>query len=398
MSTTSISDDWKQATVGDLCSFSNGHGFRPPDWTDHGLPIIRIQNLNGSKNFNYFAGEPEKDWLVEPGTMLFAWAGTRGVSFGPTIWNGPLGVLNQHIFRVKPKKSVVPDWLFLALEAVTWEIERRAHGFKATLVHVRRSDITKQKILLPPIAEQQKIVHIISTWDEAIAKTKRLIAALRERKKGLMQQLLTGHIRFAGFAGEWKTIKFSEVLNLRIGRTPERNQPAYWDTSKKTGNVWLSISDLSGKFIADSKEYISDEGIKASGASLVPKETVLMSFKLTIGRVAIPTVDVYTNEAICALMPKDKSVLYSHYLYHAISAVRFDKELDQAVKGQTLNLEKIRRLELSLPNYDEQIKIAECLDYVDDELAMHEKYLALLQQQKKGLMQRLLTGQVRVTT
>jgi Type I restriction modification DNA specificity domain len=96
------SDSWSNRTIGELCKFSNGYGFRPPDWSKEGLPIIRIQNLNGSKEFNYFNGIPDESWLVEPGTILFAWAGVRGVSFGPTIWSGPRGVLNQHIYRIHP--------------------------------------------------------------------------------------------------------------------------------------------------------------------------------------------------------------------------------------------------------------------------------------------------------
>ena len=137
---------WQSATIEELCSFSNGHGFRPNDWSSKGLPIIRIQNLNGSEQFNYFTGEPEDDWIVEPETILFAWAGTRGVSFGPTIWNGPRGVLNQHIFKVHPRRTGVRVWLVSILRVITERIERRSHGFKATLVHVRKEDITSQII------------------------------------------------------------------------------------------------------------------------------------------------------------------------------------------------------------------------------------------------------------
>jgi len=93
-------------TIGDVCDFESGNGFRPQDWKTKGLPIIRIQNLNGSDSFNYFDGEPDPAWIVETNDLLFAWAGVKGVSFGPTIWNGPKGVLNQHIYRIRPKKGM----------------------------------------------------------------------------------------------------------------------------------------------------------------------------------------------------------------------------------------------------------------------------------------------------
>ena len=76
-----LSAGWKICTVGECVAFSNGHGFTPKDWKTSGLPIIRIQNLNGSGKFNYFADEPESDWIVLPGDLLFAWAGVKGNAF-----------------------------------------------------------------------------------------------------------------------------------------------------------------------------------------------------------------------------------------------------------------------------------------------------------------------------
>src|SRR5260370_38193645 len=167
-------DGWSSKTIGELCNFSNGYGFRPSDWSKEGLPIIRIQNLNGSKEFNYFNGIPDESWLVEPGTMLFAWAGMRGVSFGPTIWSGPRGVLNQHIYRIHPHKEVNPLWLYAALEIATKNIEQNAHGFKATLLHVRKEEITSQVVHFPPLCDQQKIVTVLSNTDLLIESLDKL--------------------------------------------------------------------------------------------------------------------------------------------------------------------------------------------------------------------------------
>lgn len=153
--------DWHQTTVDELCVFSNGHGFTPRDWAKQGLPIIRIQNMNGSSEFNYYQGSPESDWIVEPGDLLFAWAGVRGVSFGPTIWRGERGLLNQHIFRVTPRPGVDKAWLYAALKVITSRIERKAHGFKSGLLHVKKADIINQRVFLPKPEEQQKIAKTI---------------------------------------------------------------------------------------------------------------------------------------------------------------------------------------------------------------------------------------------
>lgn len=154
---------WNEASLGQLCTLGNGHGFRPPDWSDAGMPIIRIQNVRGSKNFNYFAGQPEEKWIVRPGELLFAWAGVPGVSFGPGIWEGPPGVLNQHIYRVTPVAGVNREWLYEVLRYLTPRIERRAHGFKASLLHIRQSEFTGQRVRRPPPAEQEIVANVVRT-------------------------------------------------------------------------------------------------------------------------------------------------------------------------------------------------------------------------------------------
>jgi hypothetical protein len=181
--------DATSCTIGDVCDFESGNGFRPQDWKTKGLPIIRIQNLNGSDSFNYFDGEPDPAWIVEPNDLLFAWAGVKGVSFGPTIWNGPKGVLNQHIYRIRPKKGVNRRWLYYALLEVTAEIETKAHGFKANLVHVRKADITRARIALPGEYEQGGVATALGCWDTAIQKTEQLIAAKERHRDALIQRL-----------------------------------------------------------------------------------------------------------------------------------------------------------------------------------------------------------------
>src|SRR6266850_3740233 len=208
---------WSRKPIAELCDFSGGYGFRPPDWSENGLPIIRIQNLNGGKNFDYYSGTPEPAWLVEPGQLLFAWAGTRGVSFGPTIWRGPLGVLNQHIYRVHPKPGVDKEWLYLALRVVTRRIEEKAHGFKSTLVHVRKSDIDNQVVSVPDERGQKRIADVVRCWEKSEIRLKRRIDLALERKRGLMQQLLAGKKRFKEFRGErWRTFKLGDLFSERV--------------------------------------------------------------------------------------------------------------------------------------------------------------------------------------
>jgi type I restriction enzyme, S subunit len=185
----------RRVRLGDVCAFSGGNGFTPRDWSAEGLPIIRIQNLNGSRDFNYFAGEPEPKWLVRPGDLLFAWAGSRGSSFGPCLWPGPVGVLNQHIYKLAPSGDVDREFLFYVLQLFTADVERRAHGFKTTLVHLRKSELTKLEFELPPMAEQRAVVEALRVVVNRIEAERALIAQRRRVKAALANELLSGRLR-----------------------------------------------------------------------------------------------------------------------------------------------------------------------------------------------------------
>lgn len=190
-----IPEAWEVRPLGQLCTLTNGNGFRPPDWSDQGLPIIRIQNLNGSRNFNYFAGTPKEKWIVNLGDLLFSWAGVRGVSFGPCLWEGPRGVLNQHIFKVHPCEGISLKWLFHAMELVTARIEQKAHGFKDSLLHVHKSEITGQLVGVPHKDEQGKIVEALHSLRDAEDRASNQLVTLQSVKSALMSDLLTGRKR-----------------------------------------------------------------------------------------------------------------------------------------------------------------------------------------------------------
>jgi type I restriction enzyme S subunit len=153
---------------------------------------------------------------------------------------------------------------------------------------------------------------------------------------------------------------------------------------------------LKGNVIEDTKEYITDLGVKNSNVTLIPAGSIVMSFKLTIGRAAILGKDSYTNEAICSLIPKDLNIVTTEFLIQALDIVDFEQEIDQAIKGRTLNKAKLKRLKVNLPIVEEQQKIATVLSAADNEITLHKTQLAALKQQKKALMQQLLTGKVRV--
>ena len=163
----------------------------------------------------------------------------------------------------------------------------------------------------------------------------------------------------------WETVKLGEIANISIGKPPPRGDKRYWDKDKDTKNVWLSIADMNSVvdgFVSESKEYISDAG--AALFKPVPAHTLIMSFKLSIGKLAFTACELRTNEAIAALEIKNENQITKEYLRHFLSSRNWDKIAgdDEKVKGKTLNKAKLKELEIILPPLAEQHRIVAKLD------------------------------------
>ena len=158
--------------------------------------------------------------------------------------------------------------------------------------------------------------------------------------------------------------KLSDVFVLQMGKTPARAKNAYWNDGS---NQWVSISDLSGfdKYVGTTKETITDLAVSESGIKIVPENTVIMSFKLTLGKTAITQKPVYTNEAIMAFIPTGKYEIDTNYFYHLFSGRDWSKGTNRAVMGVTLNKATLGEIEIDIPPLCEQTEIADKLDKVD---------------------------------
>lgn len=153
----------KKIPLGTAARFINGAAFKPSDWEENGLPIIRIQNLTGTGGkFNYTNRKIKPELVVEAGDLLVSWSATLDVY----RWNGPRGVLNQHIFKVLPSNGVDPDYLFYALKSVIAELSSKTHG--STMKHVVRGDFESTCVPMPPLNEQRCIVDILSRAESII--------------------------------------------------------------------------------------------------------------------------------------------------------------------------------------------------------------------------------------
>lgn len=155
----------------------------------------------------------------------------------------------------------------------------------------------------------------------------------------------------------WKWVVLGEAFNLQMGKTPSRSNPAYWTNGTEK---WVSIADLKGqKFITTTKELITKEAVDESGIKVVPKGNVIFSFKLSLGKVSITGEDIYTNEAIMALLNNGSVDVDTEYLYYILNYMDWNNVGNIAAKGKTLNKDLISKLSIPIPvTLKEQLRIA----------------------------------------
>ena len=161
---------------------------------------------------------------------------------------------------------------------------------------------------------------------------------------------------------KWNMVKLSDVFTLQMGKTPSRNNPDYWNGNHK----WLSIADfgMNGKYINKTKECITDAAVAESGIKATPHNTVVMSFKLSIGKTAITVEDIFTNEAIMSFIDKGTYPIDVNYIYHLFSGKDWSKGTNKAVMGTTLNKATLSQITIPLPPIEIQYQIADNLDKV----------------------------------
>jgi len=189
---------------------------------------------------------------------------------------------------------------------------------------------------------------------------------------------------------DWKTRPLGEIARIEIGGTPSRNEQGYWATEYEEGYPWVAILDIGPRYVIDTAERITNRGIKSSNTKLVPAGTVMMSFKLTIGRTSFAGTDLFTNEAIAAFYPECDEVAPT-FLFYMLPIEAGAAVTDTAIKGATLNKDKLRKLPFHYPYLPEQRKITRILTTLDNLIEKTEALFAKYQAVKQGMMHDLFT-------
>src|SRR5690625_1873830 len=315
------------------------------------------------------------------------------------------GVCSSEIWVFKNKKSILSDYLYLTIQS-RYFIQKSQITSGTKMQRAEWSSVKIAKIPIPPLPEQKAIADCLSTWDRGIEKLAALIDAKKEQKKGLMQRLLTGSLRLRSatgepFDGEWKEVRLGEIGEFKTSSVDKK-------IKKDEIEVWLL------NYMDVYKNTHITSSIKFQKTSAKP--TQLKSSNLKIGDILFTpsseTPDDIGHSAV--VIEKLENVVYSYHLVRfrpkmsilelGFSGYVFNideilNEFSRKATGSTrytLSIKDFNEVKTKLPPLEEQTAIAQVLTTADREIELLEKKLEAMKEQKKGLMQVLLTGKKRL--
>jgi type I restriction enzyme S subunit len=334
----------------------------------------------------------------------------EGGSIGRTaLWNNEVeGCLYQnhlHRLRVKGERADAQFgvyWLWYAFDVAKLYFGR---GNVTTIPNLSQSKLAELPMAFPPLPEQKKIAHILSTVQRAIEAQERIIQTTTELKKALMHKLFTEGLRhepqkqteIGPVPESWEVCKVGDVSKIQSGGTPTREVAVNW----RGGSIpWVKTGEINYCVIHDTEEKITPTGLANSSARLYPKGTLLMAMYgqgITRGRVGLLGIEAATNQACASITPTDKKRVSSVFLYYFFEYHYEDlRKLGHGANQRNMNAALIRSFPLMFPKPDEQAAVVKTLESLDEKRVLHERKKTQLQDLFRTLLHELMTAKTRV--
>jgi type I restriction enzyme S subunit len=404
---------WEHKRLTDLAEYINGYAFKPEDWGEEGLPIIRIEQLkNPASISDFYSGKLDEKNIIQDGDLIFSWS----ASLFLRIWQHGNAALNQHLFKVVEKEWVDRIFLKQFIEYYLPEITKASHG--STMQHITRKELDRFGALFPTEKpEQSKIAEVLSKVDQAIEQTESLIAKQQRIKTGLMQDLLT---RGIDEHGNLRSEETHEFKNSPLGRIPVEwevgNLSSYAELkggfafsskqSQEFGIRWLKIANVSAnRIVWDAEDFLPQKYLDTyreyalkTGDIVVALTRPVIRKELKIAQVSNCDLPSLLNQRVARVNLKQSTDI--SFLLNAMQSRLYVSQVEEAILGtDPPNISTNQMEEIVLPVIDakEQQRQGVFIRNYDRKTATYLQHSKKLRSLKTALMQDLLTGKKRVT-
>ena len=407
---------WEKVKLGDCCS-KIGSGSTPKGgatvYISNGVTFIRSQNVhnlsfdyNGLTYITDQAAEKLKGVTVQPNDILI---NITGDSVARTCIV-PLDVLparvNQHVAIIRPKINIL-DARFLNYYLASPYMQSFMLGLSvgkgASRNAMTKDMIANYNIPCPPFDTQRRIADILSAYDDLIENNRKQIRLLEEAAQRLYKEWFVdlhfpGHEHSTivdGVPEGWEKSRADTFFDITIGKTPPRAEQQ-WFTDGKKGMPWVSISDMgnTSTFIFDTSEGLTADAITKHNVKIVPTGTILLSFKLTVGRVSIAGEDMCTNEAIAHFRIMNPSI--REYAYCYLKNYPYDTLGSTSSISKAINSKIVKAMPFMMPTHAIMDNFSRCCRPLLEQIKTKQQIILNLQQARDRLLPKLMSGEVEV--
>ena len=385
-----IPEDWEVKRLGEIGDFSKGNGV-PKDKIikdEHGHPCLTYGDLYTKYDFvikdmksfidDDVASESKE---IHIGDICFAGSGETPEDIGKcaAYIEERTAYAGGDIIILSPNKDINGIWLSYVLNSDIGGKQRYKFAQGFSIVHIYPDNLKRIQIPTPTLKEQQRIVSVLSLWDTAITKQTALIEQLTLRKRGLIQQLLTGKKRLKGFEGEWKEVRMQDLASFAGGGTPSTKRSDFWE-----GTIpWISSSDLVEDCLTNNESrYITEEAIANSTTQLLPSKSILIVTRVGVGKVAIAKHPICVSQDFTCLTKYDADTLF--LAYSLLLTMKKKKSQSQGTSIKGISTDEISKIKLLLPSIEEQKAIASVLVNADKEIEKQNKNCQTCRSRREG--------------
>ena len=413
-------EEWKAYKISDVIDEISmgpfGSNIKVDNFIDFGVPVLNGSNLQGFKlqeeSFNYVSQE-KADSLgkanAHRGDVVITHRGTLGqIVYIPQDSKFEQYVISQSQFRLKLKQDLIrPDFFVYFFHTPIGQHRILMNASQVGVPALARPTSTFKEVFVPvpPLETQNAIMAILSSLDKKIEVNKRLNDNLEHQAQALYKSWFVDFEPFKDnefvkselgmIPKGWSIQKAQDIFEINIGKTPPRKEKE-WFTESTEDNIWVSIADMGncGVFISDSSEYLTEKAIRKFNILMVEKDSVLLSFKLTIGRVAIADAKLTTNEAIARFILPDKS--YREFLYLYLKRYEYGSLGSTSSIATAVNSKTIKGMKLLMPNADIIKSFSHKARPLFEQIRIKQQESRRLSQLRDALLPRLMSGELKV--
>lgn len=364
-----MKEEWKKVKLGELYEVHNGLS-KGGNFFGSGYPFLSFSTIFN----NWFIPETIKDLVqsteveranfsVKAGDVFITRTSETADELGMScvaLKDYPNATYNGFCKRLRPIESDYSlNYKYIGYYLRTKSFRNNFLGLSGamtTRASLKNDDLLAMEITLPSLPTQQKIASILSAYDDLIENNRKQIKLLEEAAQKLYKEWFVklnfpGHKTTKivdGIPEGWKKVKAEDYFEITIGKTPPRKEPKWFSDSK--GKKWISIADMgnSGTYILNTSEYLTEEAVKSHNVKIIPANTVLLSFKLTVGRVSITSEEMTTNEAIAHFVTNKDFVI--EYLYLHLKNYNYNSLGSTSAISTAINSKIVKSMPIIIPD------------------------------------------------